>query len=107
VEWNDITLAARKSLSMSKFAQLTFAKGILHGNVLLVVCEDAFTYALCCEADVKKALEQAAGSVMGRPYRVKIIEESSIGTLSTKANPLDDIIRRSGELDIPCEIDES
>ena len=105
-QWNDITLAAKKLLPMSKFAQLTFAKGILHGNDLLVVCEDAFTYDLCNDSSVKNALSQAAMSVMGKEYRVKVIEESNVGTLSTKANPVDDIIRRAGELDIMCEIDD-
>lgn len=105
-EWNDITLAAKKLLPMSKFAQLTFAKGILHGRDLLVVCEDAFTYDLCRENSVRQALTQTAQQVTGRPYRVKVIEESSISTLSTKANPVDEIIRRAGELDVACEIND-
>ncbi|HBI63518.1 MAG TPA: DNA polymerase III subunit gamma/tau [Clostridiales bacterium] len=105
-QWNDITLAAKKLLPMSKFAQLTFAKGILHGHDLLVVCEDAFTYDLCRENSVRQALTQAAQQVTGRPYRVKVIEESSISTLSTKANPVDEIIRRAGELDVACEIND-
>lgn len=104
--WNDITLAAKKLLPMSKFAQLTFAKGVLHGNDLLVVCEDAFTYDLCNETSVKDALSKAATAVTGTQYRVKVLEESSLSTLSTKANPVDDIIRRAGELDITCEIDD-
>ncbi|MDO4174631.1 MAG: DNA polymerase III subunit gamma/tau [Eubacteriales bacterium] len=105
-QWNDITLAAKKLLPMSTFAQLTFAKGVLHGNDLYVVCEDPFTCELCGEAKVKQALAQAAHSVMGREYRVKVMEESNVGTLSTKANPVDDIIRRAGELDIALEIDD-
>ncbi|WP_394273572.1 DNA polymerase III subunit gamma/tau [Butyricicoccus sp.] len=105
-QWNDITLAAKKLLPMSKFAQLTFAKGVLHGKDLLVVCEDSFTYELCNETSVKQALAQAAQAVMGREYRVKVLEESNVGAMSTKANPVDDIIRRAGELDIACEIDD-
>ena len=105
-QWNDITLAAKSKLTMSKFAQLTFAKGILHANDLLVVCEDSFTYELCNETDVKEALAQAAAAVTGRQYRVKVMEESNVQALSTKANPVDDIIRRAGELDIACEIDD-
>ncbi|MCI6926701.1 DNA polymerase III subunit gamma/tau [Butyricicoccus porcorum] len=105
-QWNDITLAAKKLLPMSKFAQLTFAKGVLHGKDLLVVCEDSFTYELCNETSVKQALAQAAQTVMGRDYRVKVLEESNVSALSTKANPVDDIIRRAGELDIACEIDD-
>lgn len=103
-KWNDITLAAKKSLTMSKFAQLTFAKGILHGSDLLVLCEDSFTHDLCNEASVKEALAQAALSVTGKQYRIKVLEESKIGELSTKTNPVDEIIRRAGELDITCEI---
>ncbi|MGM9631171.1 DNA polymerase III subunit gamma/tau [Butyricicoccus sp.] len=105
-QWNDITLAAKKLLPMSKFAQLTFAKGVLHGKDLLVVCEDSFTYELCNETSVKQALAQAAQAVMGREYRVKVLEESNVGAMSTRANPVDDIIRRAGELDIACEIDD-
>lgn len=105
-KWNDITLEAKKLLPMSKFAQLTFAKGVLYGSDLLVVCDDSFTYELCNETSVKQALTQAAQVVMGKEYRVKVLEESNVGTLSTKANPVDDIIRRAGELDIACEIDD-
>ncbi|MDO4286901.1 MAG: DNA polymerase III subunit gamma/tau [Eubacteriales bacterium] len=105
-QWNDITLAAKKLLPMSTFAQLTFAKGVLHGNDLYVVCEDPFTCELCSETKVKDALAQAAQSVTGRQYRIKVMEESNVGTLSTKANPVDDIIRRAGELDIALEIND-
>lgn len=105
-QWNDITLAAKKLLPMSKFAQLTFAKGVLHGGDLLVVCEDAFTYELCNETSVKQALAQAAQAVLHRTYRVKVLEESKVSALSTKANPVDDIIRRAAELDIACNIDD-
>lgn len=105
-QWNDITLAAKKLLPMSTFAQLTFAKGILHGKDLYVVCEDPFTYELCNETKVKDALSRAVQQVTGQAYRVKVMEESSVGTLSTKANPVDDIIRRAGELDITLEIND-
>ena len=105
-QWNDTTLAAKKLLPMSKFAQLTFAKGVLHGGDLLVVCEDAFTYELCNETSVKQALAQAAQAVLHRTYRVKVLEESKVSALSTKANPVDDIIRRAAELDIACNIDD-
>ncbi|MCD8357236.1 MAG: DNA polymerase III subunit gamma/tau [Clostridia bacterium] len=105
-QWNDITLAAKKMLPMSTFAQLTFAKGVLNGSDLYVVCEDPFTCELCKEAKVKEALAQAAQSVMGRQYRIKVMEESNVGMLSTKANPVDDIIRRAGELDIALEIND-
>lgn len=105
-QWNDITLAAKKLLPMSTFAQLTFAKGILHGKDLYVVCEDPFTYELCSETRVKDALSKAVQQVTGKPYRVKVMEESNVGTLSTKANPVDDIIRRAGELDITLEIND-
>ena len=105
-QWNDITLAAKKLLPMSTFAQLTFAKGILHGKDLYVVCEDPFTYELCSETKVKDALSKAVQQVTGKPYRVKVMEESNVGTLSTKANPVDDIIRRAGELDITLEIND-
>lgn len=105
-QWNDIMLEAKKLLPMSKFAQLTFAKGVLYGSDLLVVCEDSFTYELSNETHVKQALAQAAQTVMGKEYRVKVLEESNVSTLSTKANPVDDIIRRAGELDIACEIDD-
>ena len=91
---------------MSTFAQLTFAKGILHGKDLYVVCEDPFTYELCSETKVKDALSKAVQQVTGKPYRVKVMEESNVGTLSTKANPVDDIIRRAGELDITLEIND-
>lgn len=105
-QWNDITLAAKKLLPMSTFAQLTFAKGVLNGSDLYVVCEDPFTCELCKEPKVKEALAQAAQSVMGRQYRIKVMEESNVGMLSTKANPVDDIIRRAGELDIALEIND-
>ena len=51
---------------------------------------------------MKRPLQQ----VTGKPYRVKVMEESNVGTLSTKANPVDDIIRRAGELDITLEIND-
>lgn len=105
-QWNEITLAAKKLLPMSTFAQLTFAKGILHNNDLYVVCEDPFTYELCSETKVKAALAKSVQQVTGMSYRVKVMEESNVGTLSTKANPVDDIIRRAGELDITLEIDD-
>lgn len=105
-EWNDITLAAKKLLPMSKFAQLTFAKGILHQKDLLVVCEDSFTYELCSDSKVKDALAQAAATVTGNSYRVKVVEESNINSLSTKANPLDEIIKRAGELDVAFQIED-
>lgn len=105
-QWNDIVLAAKKQLKPMVYAQLTFAKGILHGNDLLVACDDAVTCELCSATAVKQALAQAAHEVTGKQWRVKVIEESKAGTLSTKANPVDDIIRRAGELHITCEIDD-
>lgn len=105
-QWNDITLAAKKLLPMSTFAQLTFAKGILNGNDLYVVCEDPFTYELCHEAKVKDVLSKAVQQVTGKQYRVKVMEESKVGTLSTNTNPVDDIIRRANELDITLEIND-
>lgn len=105
-QWNDIMLAARKQLKPMVFAQLAFAKGVLYGNDLLVVCDDAFTCDLCSQSDVKQVLAQAAQTVTGKTYRVKVMEESKISTLSTKANPIDDIIRRANELHITCEIDD-
>ncbi len=105
-QWNDIVLAAKKQLKPMVYAQLTFAKGILYGSDLLVACDDAITCELCSAADVKQALAQAAQDVTGKQWRVKVMEESKVGTLSTRANPVDDIIRRAGELNLTCEIDD-
>ena len=58
------------------------------------------------QTKVKDALSKAVQQVTGKPYRVKVMEESNVGTLSTKANPVDDIIRRAGELDITLEIND-
>ena len=53
-----------------------------------------------------QALAQAAQQVTGKNLRIKVLEESSIGTLSTKANPVDEVIRRAGELNINVEIND-
>lgn len=105
-EWDAITKATQGALPMSKFAQLTMAKGILSGKELYVLCDDPFTYDLCNETVVKQAVMQAAQKVTGKTLRIKVLEESSIGTLSTKANPVDEIIRKAGELKIDVEIND-
>lgn len=105
-EWDAITKATQGALPMSKFAQLTMAKGVISGNELYVLCDDPFTCELCNETAVKQALTQAAQQVTGRALRVKVLEENSIGTLSTKANPVDEIIRKAGELHIDVEIND-
>lgn len=105
-EWDAITKATQGALPMSKFAQLTMAKGILSGKELYVLCDDPFTYELCNETVVKQAVMQAAQKVTGKTLRIKVLEESSIGTLSTKANPVDEIIRKAGELKIDVEIND-
>lgn len=105
-EWDDITKATQGVLPMSKFAQLTMTKGVISGNELYVLCDDPFTCELCNETAVKQALTQAAQQVTGRALRVKVLEENSIGTLSTKANPVDEIIRKAGELHIDVEIND-
>mgnify|MGYP007087787842 FL=1 len=91
---------------MSKFAQLTMAKGVISGKELYVLCDDPFTCDLCNETSVKQALAQAAQQVTGKNLRIKVLEESSIGTFSTKANPVDEVIRRAGELNINVEIND-
>lgn len=105
-QWNDITMATKSLLPMSKFAQLTMAKGVISGKELYVLCDDPFTCDLCNETSVKQALTQAAQQVTGKNLRIKVLEESSIGTLSTKANPVDEVIRRAGELHIDVEIND-
>lgn len=105
-EWDAITKATQGALPMSKFAQLTMAKGVISGNELYVLCDDPFTCELCNETVVKQALTQAAQQVTGKTLRIKVLEESSIGTLSTKANPVDEIIRKAGELNIDLEIND-
>lgn len=105
-EWDAITKATQGVLPMSKFAQLTMTKGVISGNELYVLCDDPFTCELCNETAVKQALTQAAQQVTGRALRVKVLEENSIGTLSTKANPVDEIIRKAGELHIDVEIND-
>ncbi len=105
-EWDAITKATQGNLPMSKFAQLTMTKGIISGKELYVLCDDPFTCELCNENAVKQALTQAAQQVTGRALRVKVLEENSIGTLSTKANPVDEIIRKAGELNIDVEIND-
>ncbi|MDO5806662.1 MAG: DNA polymerase III subunit gamma/tau [Eubacteriales bacterium] len=105
-QWNDITMATKSLLPMSKFAQLTMAKGVISGKELYVLCDDPFTCDLCNETSVKQALAQAAQQVTGKNLRIKVLEESSIGTLSTKANPVDEVIRRAGELNINVEIND-
>ena len=105
-EWDAITKATQSALPMSKFAQLTMAKGVISGSELYVLCDDPFTCELCNETVVKQALTQAAQQVTGKTLRIKVLEESSIGTLSTKANPVDEIIRKAGELNIDLEIND-
>ena len=105
-QWNDITMATKSLLPMSKFAQLTMAKGVISGKELYVLCDDPFTCDLCNETSVKQALTQAAQQVTGKNLRIKVLEESSIGTLSTKTNPVDEVIRRAGELNINVEIND-
>ena len=105
-EWDAITKATQGALPMSKFAQLTMTKGVISGKELYVLCDDPFTCELCNENAVKQALTQAAQQVTGRALRVKVLEENSIGTLSTKANPVDEIIRKAGELKIDVEIND-
>lgn len=105
-EWDAITKATQGALPMSKFAQLTMTKGVISGKELYVLCDDPFTCELCNENTVKQALTQAAQQVTGRALRVKVLEENSIGTLSTKANPVDEIIRKAGELNIDVEIND-
>ena len=69
-------------------------------------CDDPFTCDLCNETSVKQALMQAAQQVTGKNLRIKVLEESSIEVASRMLNPVDEVIRRAGELNINVEIND-
>ncbi len=103
-QWVKVQQALRDKLPISTFAQLTFAKGIFHDKTLLVVCDDPFTVELLGQTEVKAAIAQAAADVTGQSYRISVIEEEQAAQLSTKANPIDQIIQRAQELEIQVDI---
>ncbi|MGN1015035.1 MAG: DNA polymerase III subunit gamma/tau [Butyricicoccus sp.] len=103
-EWMKVVQELRGKIAAGTYAQLTFAKGVFHDNTLLVICDDGFTCALCAEDKVKAAIAEAAKVVTGRTYRVTVMEESRVSEVSSKANPIDQIIQRANELEISCDI---
>lgn len=103
-QWIKVMQEVRGKIPMSTYAQLTFVKGVFHQNALLLVCDDGFTYELCSKNEVRGAIAEAALAVTGKQLRVTVMEESQVSELSTKANPIDQIIKRAQELDIQCEV---
>ena len=103
-EWVKVVQELRGKIAAGTYAQLTFAKGIFHDKTLLVICDDGFTCALCAEDKVKAAIAEAAKTVTGQTYRVTVMEESRVSEVSSKANPIDQIIQRANELEISCDI---
>ncbi|MBQ8078775.1 MAG: hypothetical protein IJ236_02370, partial [Oscillospiraceae bacterium] len=103
-QWIQVMQAVRGKIPMSTYAQLTFVKGVFHQNTLLLVCDDGFTCELCSKKDVRDAIAEAAQTVTGQQLRVTVMEERQVAELSTKANPIDQIIKRAQELDIQCEV---
>ena len=103
-QWMKVVQELRNRVSVMEFAQMTFAKGIFHGKTLLVVCDDPFTCELCSKEAVRKAIAEAAQVVTGQAYRVTVVEEDRVSELSSKVNPIDQIIQRAQELDIPYDV---
>ena len=102
--WIKVMQEVRGKIPMSTYAQLTFVKGIFHENTLMLICDDGFTHDLCSKNEVRGAIAQAAQTVTGQQMRVTVLEESQVSELSTKANPIDQIIKRAQELDIQCDV---
>ncbi|MDO5547112.1 MAG: DNA polymerase III subunit gamma/tau [Eubacteriales bacterium] len=103
-QWMKVVQEVRGKIPMSTYAQLTFVKGVFHENTLLLICDDGFTCELCSKNEVRSAIAETAQAVTGRQLRVTVMEESQVSELSTKANPIDQIIKRAEELDIQCEV---
>lgn len=103
-QWMKVVQELRSRVSVMEFAQMTFAKGVFHDKTLLVVCDDPFTCELCSKESVRKAIAEAAQVVTGQTYRVTVVEENRVSELSSKANPIDQIIQRAQELDIPYDV---
>lgn len=103
-QWVNIQQELRGQIPTGTFAQLMFAKGVFHDNTLLVICDDAFTAELVSKPDVKEKIAQAALTVTGQQLRVSVIEEDQVSKLSTKANPIDQIIKRAQELEIKVDV---
>lgn len=103
-QWMKVMQEVRGKIPMSTYAQLTFVKGVFHQNSLLLVCDDGFTCELCSKSDVRTAIAEAAKTVTGQQLRVTVMEESQVSELSTKANPIDQIIKRAEELEIQYEV---
>lgn len=103
-EWMKVMQEIRGKVPVGTYAQLTFAKGVFHDKSLLIICDDPFTCELCAEQSVKQAISQAAYAVTGQQFRVVVMEENQVSELSTKANPIDQIIKRAQELEIQCEV---
>lgn len=105
-KWDEILSKLKGKIPMGTFAQMTFTKGVINGKDLLVVCDDPFTCDLCSSKAVKDAVAAAAQLVTGKSFQIKVIEESRVSALSTQANPVDEIIQRAGQLDIPFEVQD-
>ncbi|MGN1030836.1 MAG: hypothetical protein ACI4PQ_04465, partial [Butyricicoccaceae bacterium] len=103
-DWEKIYMAARTSVPRSVFPHLMTSKGMFHENTLIVLCQSPLACAAIGKDGVKQALAAAARQVTGQAYRVKVVEEEQVSQLSTKANPLDEIVKRTTSLNIPTQV---
>lgn len=103
-DWEKIYMAVHKQVPRSVFPHLMTSKGMFHDHTLLVLCQSPVACAAIGKERVKQALEEAARQITGEEYRVKVVEEEQVSQLSTKANPLDEIVKRTHSLNIPTQV---
>ena len=78
--------------------------GMFHDNNLIVLCKSPVARDTLSKDSVKQALAAAAQQITGQEYRIKVVEEEQVSKLSTKANPLDEIVKRTTSLNIPTQV---
>ncbi len=103
-EWEKIYMAVHKRVPLSVFSHLMTSTGMFHDNNLIVLCKSPVARDTLSKDSVKQVLAAAAQQITGQEYRIKVVEEEQVSKLSTKANPLDEIVKRTTSLNIPTQV---
>ena len=79
-----------------------YATGLWQGDRLVIQTEDFVTQTLLSSAATRAVMEAEASALLGRPVRVSVEEKGE----APAASPLDPILQRAKELDIPVRREE-
>ena len=79
-----------------------YATGLWQGDRLIIQTEDFVTQTLLSSAATRAVMEAEASALLGRPVRVSVEEKGE----APAASPLDPILQRAKELDIPVRREE-